>query len=105
MTGSSTLFLGGQETTTSALARILHILSQEQDVQSRLRSEVRKAKRDHAAAVGIDGDWESVSLPYDTLVSLPYLDAIVRETLRLYPPTNMLNRTYVPVLCQYRLTS
>ena len=33
------------------------------------------------------------SLPYDILVDLPYLDAVVRETFRMYPPTNMLNRT------------
>ncbi|TBU25896.1 cytochrome P450 [Dichomitus squalens] len=89
----NTLFLGGQETTTSALARILHILSQEQQVQARLRNEVRKAKLAHAVDHGIDGEWERISLPYDTLVSLPFLDAVVRETLRLYPPTNMLNRS------------
>ena len=58
-----------------------------------MRTEIRQAKLAHAAEHGLDGPWERVSLPYDALVSLPYLDAVVRETLRMYPPTNVLNRT------------
>ncbi|KAI0631208.1 cytochrome P450 [Trametes polyzona] len=85
----NTFLLGGQETTTSALARILHILASDPDAQARLRREVRQAKI--ATQDAVEG-WRRVSLPYDVLVGLPYLDAVVRETLRLYPPTNMLNR-------------
>ena len=29
---------------------------------------------------------------YDTLMGLPYLDAVVRETMRVYPPAPMLDR-------------
>lgn len=89
----STMLLGGS-TITPALARIFHLLSCEPDAQRRLRTELRKAKCDYAAAHGIDDiDWQQVNLPYDALNALPYLDAIVRETLRVYPPTNMMNRT------------
>ncbi|EIM82072.1 cytochrome P450, partial [Stereum hirsutum FP-91666 SS1] len=32
-------------------------------------------------------------LPYDVLMGLPFLDAVIRETLRVHPPTNVLSRT------------
>lgn len=33
--------------------------------------------------------WEDVSLSYDDLMALPYLDALLRETLRVYPPSSV----------------
>ncbi len=59
------------DTTSSALARIFWVLAQRQDVQNKLRLEIREARKD-----GND-------LTYDELDKLPYLDAICRETLRL----------------------
>ncbi|KAI0676385.1 cytochrome P450 [Trametes maxima] len=91
----NTFLLGGQETTTSALARTLHVLALEQGAQMRLREEIRGAKMALASAQGLaqpEDVWQNVNLPYDDLVKLPYLDAVVRETLRLYPPTSMINR-------------
>ncbi|KAL0563067.1 hypothetical protein V5O48_019012 [Marasmius crinis-equi] len=64
------------DTTSNALARTLHLLSENPDVQAKLREELRAAR---AAQGGKD-------VPYDELVSLPYLDALCRETLRLYAP-------------------
>ena len=61
------------DTTSSALARILHLLSINQDVQSKLRAELREAYE----SFGDEPD-------HDQLVGLPYLDAVCRETLRLY---------------------
>lgn len=60
------------DTTSSALSRILYLLATHQDVQEKLRSEIAEAREGGAA------------LSYDELVSLPYLDAICRETMRLY---------------------
>ena len=60
------------DTTSSALARTLWILSQRQDAQDKLRLEIREAR----ARKG-PGD-----LDYDEL-NLPYLDAVCKETLRL----------------------
>ncbi|KAJ3565767.1 hypothetical protein NP233_g7436 [Leucocoprinus birnbaumii] len=71
----STFVFAAQDTTSSAMCRILHLLCMHQGVQEKLRTEISEAQRDG-------------QLSYDQLVSLPYLDAICRETLRLYPPLN-----------------
>lgn len=63
-----------RDTTSSALSSTLELLAQHPDVQQKLRKEVLDA---FAAKDGED-------LDYDTLISLPYLDAVCRETLRLY---------------------
>jgi cytochrome P450 len=60
------------DTTSNALSRTLHLLSQHAEVQEKLRSEILDALKDHG------GD-----LDYDTLSSLPYLDAVCRESLRV----------------------
>ncbi|KAF4617777.1 hypothetical protein D9613_006307 [Agrocybe pediades] len=77
----STLTAAATDTTSNALARILHILAQNQDAQERLLQEISEAKE---AAAQFD---------YDQLISLPYLDAICRETLRLYSPVSMIPKT------------
>ena len=59
------------DTTSGALARTLHLLSTDLDVQSKLRQEIMEAMRRHG------------NLDYDQLVALPYLDAVCRETLRM----------------------
>lgn len=70
MTIIRTLTFAGTDTTSNALSRILHILADRQDVQDKLRAEIVEAR---------DGE----DIPYDTLVELPFLDAVCRETLRL----------------------
>ncbi|KAK7056277.1 hypothetical protein VNI00_002830 [Paramarasmius palmivorus] len=67
----------------SALARTLDILSKHVDAQTKLRREIAQARLDN------DGK----DLTYDQLVSMPYLDAICRETLRLYAPVHRVIRT------------
>ena len=59
------------DTTANAMSRILHLLAQHPDVQEKLRQEVMEART--------RGD-----LDYDALHALPFLDAVCRETLRLY---------------------
>jgi cytochrome P450 len=71
------------DTTSNALCRILHLLTQHQDVQDRLRREVTEAYAERG------------NLNHDELVALPYLDAVCKETLRLYPPVSFLFRTCV----------
>ncbi|KAH6909246.1 cytochrome P450 [Coprinopsis sp. MPI-PUGE-AT-0042] len=76
----STIVFAGMDTTSTILARVFRQLSLHQDVQDRLREEIKEAKALH-------GD-----LDYEQLVRLPYLDAVCRETLRLYPAVPISNR-------------
>ncbi|CAK5284492.1 unnamed protein product [Mycena citricolor] len=67
-----TFFLAGHETSSTALAWAAHALSRDQSVQDKLRQEL-------------------LSLPTDTptmdeLNSLPFLENVLRETMRLYAP-------------------
>ncbi|KAJ3881565.1 cytochrome P450 [Lentinula edodes] len=74
----NTLIFGAMDTTSSAMARLLHLLSKHPEAQDRLRQELVEAKRQK------DGQ----DLTYNELTELPYLDAICRETLRLYAPAS-----------------
>ena len=62
------LFFAATDTTSSALDRIVHTLAMHLDVQEMLRKEVVAAPE---------------HLDYEGLMGLPYLDAVVREVLRL----------------------
>ncbi|TRM60984.1 cytochrome P450 [Schizophyllum amplum] len=77
----STLIFAAMDTTSSALSRTVHLLATHPDVQDRLRAEIRAARKEHGARMS-----------YDQLETLPYLDALCRETLRLYPPIPQLLR-------------
>ncbi|KAJ2929646.1 hypothetical protein H1R20_g7436, partial [Candolleomyces eurysporus] len=77
----STLTFAAMDTTSNALSRILHILSLHPEVQDRLRQEIREAR----SKAGGD-------LDYETLSSLPYMDAVCRETLRVYTPLPFMGR-------------
>lgn len=60
------------DTTSSALSRILLLLSMNPSVQDKLREELVAARKEAG------GD-----LDYDALHELPYLEAVCRETLRV----------------------
>jgi len=72
----SSLVFAGMDTTSSALSRILQLLATHPHVQEKLREEIREAQ--------MNGQ-----LNYDQLILLPYLDAVCRETLRVFPPVNL----------------
>ncbi|KAJ3530088.1 hypothetical protein NM688_g7759 [Phlebia brevispora] len=72
----SSMLFGGADTTSNAMARILQLLAEHPDAQDKLRAE-------------LSAESETGDIPHDRLLELPYLDAICRETLRLYPPAPM----------------
>ncbi|CAE6507036.1 unnamed protein product [Rhizoctonia solani] len=76
MIGHMNVFIfAGHETTSTSISRILDILAQRPGVQIRLREELRQYFEEHPNETH-----------HDALLELPYLDGIVREVLRLFPP-------------------
>lgn len=73
---SSALLLAATDTTSTSIVRAVHLLSQQPSVQEKLRREVLEATTAAGRRVS--------DLDYDALANLRYLDAVVRETLRLY---------------------
>ena len=71
-------FLAGFETTASILSFCTYELALNQKVQDKLYEEIKSV--------------ENESIEYETLAKKPYLDAVVSETLRKYPPVVRLNR-------------
>jgi cytochrome P450 len=68
-----TLFVAGHETTAAALTWTWFLLAQHPPVIARLRAEV-------------DSVLGGRQISFADLNQLPYLEAVVKETLRLYPP-------------------
>lgn len=68
-----------------AMAWALYALTQNKHVQTKLRQELSKISTDNPTT--------------DDLNGLPYLDAVVRETLRLYPPAPALVRSPIKDDC------
>ncbi|KAJ3724075.1 cytochrome P450 [Lentinula raphanica] len=67
-----TFLVAGHETTSTAVTWALFAVTQKKDIQSKLREELLQVATE--------------SPDMDTLNSLPYLDAVVRETLRVHSP-------------------
>ncbi|KAF7330916.1 hypothetical protein MVEN_02431300 [Mycena venus] len=67
------ILFAGTDTTSTAVSRALQELARHPEIQDRLRDEVTKA--------AVHGD-----LDYEALCILPLLEAVCRETLRMYPP-------------------
>ncbi len=74
-----TLIAAGHETTSNALAWTFYLLSQNLGAYDRLRAEVAETLGDQSATVA-------------DLPRMPYLDAVITEAMRIYPPAWVVNR-------------
>lgn len=72
--------LAGYETTQNALAFVLYALATNPEAQQKLIEEIETNCPDDE------------SLNYDVISEMHYLDMVISETLRLYPPATITNR-------------
>ena len=77
-----TLFLAGHETTAQLLAWAWYLLGENPSAEARLHEE-------------LSGVLNGRSPEPSDLAKLPYLDALLREVLRLYPPAYITARTSI----------
>jgi len=80
-----TFLIAGHETTSITMTWALYALTQNKDAQTKLREEVSSLSTDEPSM--------------DDLNGLHYLDFVVRETLRLYPPVPSVTREAVKDDC------
>ncbi|KYN29649.1 PREDICTED: cytochrome P450 9e2-like [Trachymyrmex cornetzi] len=74
-------FLGGFETSSTAMCFAAHEIAANPEIQTKLQQEIDKALEESNGEVS-----------YETINRLEYLDAVVCEALRLYPPVAVLER-------------
>ncbi|KAK1120105.1 hypothetical protein K0M31_012829 [Melipona bicolor] len=77
-------FFGGFDTVSSQTCIIAHLLAENPDVQERLQQEIDETLENN------NGE-----LTYDAMHEMKYLDAVINETLRLYPIAAFLDRMCV----------
>lgn len=82
ITSQSFLFFGaGFETSSTVMAFTLYEIARNKDVQDKLRKEIEEVLEAH------DGN-----ITYEAVKEMKYLDQVVKESLRMYPPIPMLQR-------------
>jgi cytochrome P450 len=74
-----TMLIAGHDTATASLAWALYVLSQHPLVLAEARAQVDDVLAGHAPSAS-------------HLTQLPFLDRVIKETLRLYPPIHVSNR-------------
>ena len=82
-TNTVMFLMSGYETTSTTLAYLSHTLAMHQEAQEKLYQEISMVYPD-----------QSTELDFDTVMNkMPYLDAVVMETIRIYPEgINIINR-------------
>lgn len=74
-----TLIFAGHETITSGVSFLLYNLAKHQDIQGKVYSEIIE-------------QCKTTCVSYKHLTQLNYLDLVVKESMRLYPPTPIIGR-------------
>ncbi|KAK9296525.1 hypothetical protein QLX08_009475 [Tetragonisca angustula] len=77
-------FFGGFDTVASQTCIVAHLLAENPDIQERLQQEIDETLENN------NGE-----LTYDAMHEMKYLDAVINETLRLYPIAAFIDRMCV----------
>lgn len=79
---SITFMVGGQDTSAFTIAATLYLLSRHKSVQDKLYAEINEV-------IGCD---QKTPLTYQQLADLKYMDMVIKESMRLYPPVQLIGR-------------
>lgn len=74
-----TFFMAGQETSANALAWVWYLLGKHPNVQNTLQNEIRDVVQDRP-------------ITPEMLAHMPYLESVLKEALRMYPPAWIIGR-------------
>lgn len=74
MAQSFIVLAAGYETTAFTLQMVIYIISKLPEIQEKMRDEVME----------VIGDKKEIE--YDDIVKLKYINQVIQETLRMYPP-------------------
>ncbi|KAI2473941.1 hypothetical protein C4B38_000036 [Diabrotica virgifera virgifera] len=74
-------FIAGFETSSTATTFTLFELAQDQEIQDKLRDEIRTVLKKH-----------NNEITYDGILEMTYLDQVLNESLRLHPPAASIGR-------------
>ncbi|KAK9874851.1 hypothetical protein WA026_005667 [Henosepilachna vigintioctopunctata] len=75
-------FVGGFETSATVMTFCLYELAKNPSIQDKVRQEILEVLKRH------DGN-----LTYDTIMEMPYLEKVIFETIRKFPPSTVSART------------
>ncbi|XP_076224306.1 cytochrome P450 6A1-like [Nomia melanderi] len=75
-------FIAGFETSSSTISNALYELAQHQDIQDKLREEIKEHEKMN------NGEWH-----YENIKIMPILDGVFKETLRKYSPVAIMRKT------------
>lgn len=81
----NTFMFAGTDTTSLAMTWILFLIAKYPDVQRRLRAELLSVIPSTPIESLTEDEVQSL---YATIAELPYLDNVIKETLRLIPPVH-----------------
>lgn len=84
----NTFMFAGSDTSSLAVTWTLHLLAKHPEVQAKLRNEMLAALPGLSSQDISQFTEDEIHTVYNTIASLPLLDKVIRESIRLIPPVH-----------------